>query len=377
MTAPPLVLLASPSGASPDDLRAALAAAGFAVAGAELGPPPPDLAAASAVVVNVGDSPVPAAGFTRLVRAELGDRIVPVVWLAPTPDVLTVGLDAGADAGLVRPYEPAALVAQVRAAVRVRTQAEKLAGRADEARTLNDQLRKLHESREADRRLAVRVQLGGLPDRLPAVGPVRFAASSRRVWPSGLRGWFGVSRLDEDHVGFWVADPGSESLGGMLVGLAARQAAAGRELTDAGPRLVPPGEVLGRVNRALVGLELDPPPLVGFAYGLIDCRTAAVSLARAGAPPTVLLPAGGDARPWVGPGPFLGAFDAEFTDHEVRLEPGDRLVLASVGDLEGVAGLVEKHAGSPAQQLADAIQAALVARDAFTETTVLVVEVVG
>jgi DNA-binding response OmpR family regulator len=121
MSAAPLVLLAAPPGDPADDLRAALITAGFAVAEAAPGPPPPDLAPASVVVVSAGP------GFVRSLRAELGDHILPVIWVAPTPDALAAGLAAGADAGLARPVDPTALVAQVRAAVRVREQAVKLA----------------------------------------------------------------------------------------------------------------------------------------------------------------------------------------------------------------------------------------------------------
>src|SRR5579885_3424119 len=139
---PSQVLLTSPTDTPADDLRAALTAAGFAGSvspfSAEIAPP----LTPAAVVVSVGDGPVAAAGFVRRLRAELGERIVPVVWVAPSPAAVAAGLDAGADACLVRPVDPAVLVAQVRAAVRVQAQAAKLAARAEEARGINEQLRK-------------------------------------------------------------------------------------------------------------------------------------------------------------------------------------------------------------------------------------------
>src|SRR5918994_810108 len=93
MSAVPLVLLAAPPGAPADALRSALTAAGLRVADVT-GPPLPDLAPASAVVVCAG------LGFVRLLRAELGDHILPVIWVAPDPEALAAGMGAGGDAGM-------------------------------------------------------------------------------------------------------------------------------------------------------------------------------------------------------------------------------------------------------------------------------------
>ncbi|HET6573058.1 MAG TPA: SpoIIE family protein phosphatase [Fimbriiglobus sp.] len=350
MTAP-LVLLAAPPGDPADDLRAALVAAGFVVADATPGPPLPDLAPASAVVVSAGP------GFVRLLRAELGDHILPVIWVAATPDAIAAGLSAGADAGLVRPVDPAVLVAQVRAAIRVREQAVKLAVRAAEARAINDRLRKVYQQAEADARLVERVGRTVLPRHLPALGGVRFVVCHRPRALSESSGGYDVAQLDADRVGFWVTDAGG------VVGLTVRLAAHGRAM---------PGEVLDRVNRALIGLEIDPPPLVGMTCGLIDARSGAVCVARGGLPPAVVLPAAGDPQPWAGPGPFLGAFDAEFPPRDGVLTRGDRLILATAGDAEGLTAAADRHRGSAGQALAESVAAGLV--DAGDAVTVLIVE---
>lgn len=359
MSAVPLVLLAAPPGDPADDLRSALADAGFRVADVA-GPPLPDLASATAVVVCAG------VGFIRLLRAELGDHILPVIWVAPAPDVLAAGLAAGADAGLVRPVDPAALVAQVRAAVRVRAQAAKLAERAAEARALNDRLRKVYQQAEADARLVERAGRVALPRHLPAVGAVRFAVCHRPRALSEASGGYDVTQLDAGRVGFWVTDAGG------VVGLTVRLVARGLELRDGLPRALPPGEVLGRVNRALIGLELNPPPLVGMAYGTIDARSGTIAVARGGLPPAVHQPSIGEAQPWAGPGPFLGAFDAEFPSRDGVLARGDRLLLATAGDAEGLTAAADRHRDLAGQALVEAVAAELV--DAGDAVTVLVVE---
>jgi hypothetical protein len=355
----PLVLLAAAPGDPADDLRSALTAAGLRVADVA-GPPLPDLAPATAVVVSES------VGFVRLVRAELGDHILPVIWVAPTPDALAAGLGAGADAGLVRPVEPAALVAQVRAAIRVREQAAKLAERAAEGRTINDRLRKAYSQAEADARLVERASRTALPRHLPAVGALRFAVCHRPRALSEAAGGYDVAQLDAGRVGFWVMDAGG------VIGLTVRLAARGVELRDGLPRTLPPGEVLGRVNRALIGLELDPPPLVGMACGVIDARSGAVSVARGGLPPAVVLPAAGEPQAWAGPGPFLGAFDAEFPPCDGVLARGDRLLLATAGDAEGLTAAADRHRGLAGQAFAEAVAAELV--DAGDAVTVLVAD---
>jgi hypothetical protein len=355
----PLVLLAAAPGDPADDLRSALTAAGFAVADAA-GPPLPDLAPATAVVVSDG------VGLVRLLRAELGDHILPVIWVAPTAEALVAGLGAGADAGLVRPVEPAALVAQARAAIRVREQAAKLAERAAEARAINDRLRKVYQQVEADARLVERAGRVALPRHLPAVGAVRFAVCHRPRALSEAAGGYDAAQLDAGRVGFWVTDAGG------VVGLTVRLAARGLELRDGLPRALPPAEVLGRVNRALIGLELDPPPLVGMTCGVIDARSGSVSVARGGLPPAVVLPAAGAPRPWAGPGPFLGAFDAEFPPRDGVLERGDRLLLATAGDAEGLPAAADRHRGLAGQEFVEAVAAEVV--DAGDAVTVLVAE---
>jgi serine phosphatase RsbU (regulator of sigma subunit) len=221
-----------------------------------------------------------------------------------------------------------------------------------DAPNLNDLLREQYDRAEATHALAQRVQRLGLPSRLPPVGAVRFAVA---VAPNG---WFDVVRLDEAHVAFWVAEPG-HTMTGTLVGLALRQVVVGREVTEAGARLVPPSEVVARVNRAI--LDLDAPAPVGFGYGLIDVETGAVAFARGGVPPPVQF-RDGKAEVWHGPAPFLGAFDAEFPPHEGRLGPGEWLIVASVGDVTRLT-----DAGSP-----QAVQAALADED--LTPTALVIE---
>lgn len=350
---PPRVLLYGPAAS---DLDGVLDAVGYAATRADR---PVDLPSFEAVVVDVGSRPSSAVAFTRLCRAEGASRPVPIVWVLtePAPDATVAGLDAGADAVLVRPFVPAVLAAQLRAGRRVRDLVTAHADRVAATSLVNDELRSAYAEAAAAAELARRVRAAAYPAELPSVGPVRFGVAHHDPAAVGL---YGVARFDEHRVGFWLADAGGRrSITGELVRLAV--------LLAVPPTPTPPPAVLDRVNGALIRLALDPPPLVGLGSGVIDTRTGSVTVARAGLPPAVYLPADGEPESWVGPGPFLGAFDAEFPPHEGALRSGDKLVLATGGEPARVKEAAGKHRDLPAADLAGAV-----ARELGCETALAV-----
>ena len=221
-----------------------------------------------------------------------------------------------------------------------------------DARLLNDRLRAAYRERAALAELARKALQAVTPRRLPAVGRLTVGASARG-------GQVDASRLDADHVAVWLTDAGGAgTAAGGLVGLLVRGLVVGREVHDDGPRLVPPAEVLVRVNRGLLDLRLDPPPLVGLGYVLADARTGTVTVGRGGLPPAMYLPAGGGPVAWVGGGPFLGAFEADFPEVVGELRPGDKLVLATAAG-DRLPELAGRHRRLPAHGLAYTVAAEL------------------
>src|SRR5262245_23792134 len=139
---PAIVLLSCPPTSTGQELHRFVTAAGFAVADHRLGSPPTvDFGPVAVAVCEVGESHEVAAAQTRRWRAELGDRFLPILWIA-APDKIAAGLDAGADVVLPRPVEEAVCVAQLRALVRAHATVARVAVRAGEARLLGDQLQK-------------------------------------------------------------------------------------------------------------------------------------------------------------------------------------------------------------------------------------------
>lgn len=370
MSARPLVFLATPPLAPADDLRELLADSGFAV---ELHPVGTgdrlDFGSASVIVLVVGSVLAPAAAQTRLWKAEMRDDAVPILWVLPfeSQELTIAGLNAGADAVLSRPVEPAILAAHVRALARARSLTRELAGRVTESRELNEQLQKAHAHIDATIELTRRVRRTLLPKKLPEIDGVRFA-----IHHIG-NAIFDVMRLDETHIGFWLADPTSAA--GELLGFVVKQSLIGKEIEGTGYRLFSPDEVLQRVNRALIGLELDPPPLVSCAYGLLNVQTGRVTMSRGGLPPPVCLPANEPAETWVSPGAFLGSFDTEFPAREGTLQAGDRLILATH---PGAATTVGLHRARTGNAFAEAVAGELRAIGCDPdELTVMVVEFGG
>ena len=328
------VLLSSiPTSADSPAIRDALIDAGFAVVPHALGSTPAvDFSPIGVAIVDVGNRVEVAAAQTRRWRIELGDDILPVLWLLPTASsaLAIQALDAGADACLAQPLDADTLVAQVKALARTQASAARLGVKADESRLLGEQLRKAYLQLERELEMGRRIHRSFLPQLLPAVGAVRFSVCHRPRSRSG-GDFFDVRRLDETHVGFFLGDVLGRGTSGSLLGVLAKQAANLKEITGNRYRLVPPEEVLVSVNRELIGLGLDDAPLVAMLVGSLNSRDGTLSIARAGLPAPVYVPANGEPHIWSTPGQFLGTSDTTYAPLRGTLAPGDKLLIGSDG----------------------------------------------
>lgn len=381
----PTVLLSASPHRPADDHRRILDADGFAVADHLLGSVPAvEFASVVAAVIEVGDRVEVATAQTRRWRGELGDELVPVLWVLPTAsaEAAAVGLAAGADAVLARPIEPAVLMAQVWAMARARATAARLAGKAFEARLLGDQLQKAYGQLDRELELARRVQRAFLPRAIPEVGPVRFAVCHR---PRSRVGgdFYDVRRLDEDHVGFFLGDVMGDGAAGSFLGVFVTQAVRLKEITGDAYRLIPPDEALAGVNRELLGLGLEDPPLVAMLAGVLNVRTGTVSLARAGLPAPVYVPPTGEAETWSVPGPFLGTADTAYQLLAGQLAPGSKLVIGTdgtrpdgdPGGADRLAEVAARYRGVSGQAFVNAVARELLPHVRHTDDfTLLVVE---
>lgn len=193
--------------------------------------------------------------------------------------------------------------------------------------TLNFYLNRIDE----ELRLAARLQQDFLPKELPEIGPVRFHTLYR---PAGYVSGdlYDVMRLDENHIGFYMADAVGHGVPAALLTMFIKQALITKEIVPGGYRLVPPGESLARLNQTLVDQNLAHATFATALYGVVNIRTLQITVARAGHPAPMLLRANGDIEPVQPDGGLLGVFPNETYDTAVvQLAPGDRLLVYTDG----------------------------------------------
>jgi phosphoserine phosphatase RsbU/P len=351
--------------APPIDLRDRLVEGGFTVVDHVLGSVPPlEFAPIAAALIDVGDKPDQAATQTKRWRAELGDDLVPIVWIVPTGDsrLTRQALDAGADAVLARPLDPAVVIAQVRSAARTRAGVQRVAARAGESRMLGEHLRRAHADMALTHAALRRVRLAFLQRVFPEYGPVRFTVCYRARGRSG-DDFYEVIPISRNQIAFLVGDVTVPGIASTLVGdFAARIATREIGKSDSHRSL---GDTLAEVNRRLVGLGLDDPPLIAMLLGVVHTGTGELALARAGLPAPVHLPSSGPPQAWTVPGPFLGTPDTVYSTHGATLRKGDKLIIGTDGirpdgnpnqtEHDRLPELVERHRALSGQPFTDAL----------------------
>ena len=228
-----------------------------------------------------------------------------------------------------------------------------------------------HLSRlNSELRLAGRLQRDFLPKVLPHVGPARFASVFR---PAGhVSGdCYDVFRLDEEHVGFYVADAVGHGVPAALLTMFIRHKLTTKQIVPGcGYRLLSPGETLAKLNADLLDEGLSADTFATAVYGTIDVTTRRVTLARAGHPAPFVLTAAGLITPVDCDGGLLGVTPDEVYDEaSFDLSAGDRLLLYTDGvevafatsandSLGRWRDLVTAHARSPAADLLAGVAAA-------------------
>lgn len=178
--------------------------------------------------------------------------------------------------------------------------------------------------------LAARVQREFMPKRLPETPGLAVAALFR---PCGYVSGdiYDVVRLDEHHVGFFIADAVGHGVPAALMTMVLSHGMSMKEIRDGAYRIVPPSEVLERCNDALIAGNMPSDRFLTAAYGIIDVRNLTITLAGAGHPPPVVVGPRG-SRSIETEGPLLGVFPgAVFDEVTFTIEPDETFVLYSDG----------------------------------------------
>jgi len=330
---PAHVLLCADDASAVGDLRTALEDEGLAVScqplsGVETdGPPPCDL-----IMLDGSRAGGEALHLCRRFRAGLGEVFVPILYVTADPDPAArlTSLENGADACLPRPFSSHELLAQVRAFLRIKQQQDRLMERTSEIHRTNQRLQRSHQQLDQELELARRIQQSLLPQSLPELPAVEFAVHYR---PCGQVGgdFYDVFRLDESHVGCYVADAMGHGVPASLLTIFIKKGVKAKEIFGKDYRLVPPDEVLQRLNRDLIEQHLAEQPFITMVYALYNFRSGVFQFARAGHPYPIHIPANGEPVTCQVPGTLLGVFETQFQCGRVQLQPGDKLVLYTDG----------------------------------------------
>ncbi len=180
-------------------------------------------------------------------------------------------------------------------------------------------------------RLAARLQQDFLPKILPELGKVRFHTLYR---PAGYVSGdlYDVMRLDEAHVGFYLADAVGHGIPAALLTMFIKNALVTKQITPEGYRLLDPSETMSRLNEMLVEQNLTQATFATAVYGTLNTQTLVCRYARAGHPEPMLMRGDGRVDSLEADGGLLGIFPGEiYSTGTVQLESGDRLFIFSDG----------------------------------------------
>jgi sigma-B regulation protein RsbU (phosphoserine phosphatase) len=180
-------------------------------------------------------------------------------------------------------------------------------------------------------RLAGLVQQDFLSTQLPNTEKIKWATTFLPAeWVSG--DIYDVVRVDEEHIGFYVADVIGHGMPAALLTIFLKQALVMRHTVENDYRIFSPAEVMSNLNVRMAAQKLSGYQFATCCYCLINIQTLQLTFARAGHPYPILIRRGKAPEQLEIKGSLLGVFgQSEYTQQTVQLQPGDKLLLYSDG----------------------------------------------
>jgi sigma-B regulation protein RsbU (phosphoserine phosphatase) len=370
----PRVLVCARQPATLVEVRRLLDDGGYEAGGHLLDTPDPAPADGHQLVVIEGGGD-PGLELCRWLRRRPDEAFLPILFVTDDarPEARLASFEAGADTYLLRPFAPGELLAQVRALLRIKDTHDRLREKTAEVHRINKRLQQAYQQIDQELELAQRIQTSFLPQSLPEVPRARFAVHYALCGRVG-GDFYDVFRLDEKHVGLYVADAMGHGVPASLLTVFVKKGVRAKEVFGRQYRLVPPGEVLQRLNKDLVDQQLSEHPFITIAYALFNHHDGTFSFARAGHPYPLYLPRTGELQLWRQEGLLLGVVDAKYPARTHHLQTGDKVLLYSDGidsatfdgqppGTPSLLACAERHRGLPAQAFVDQL-----ARDLFAES---------
>ena len=142
---------------------------------------------------------------------------------------------------------------------------------------------------------------------------------------------FNVQRVDDDQVGLYMIDVCGHGVPAALISVAASQYLAGpRGLLGSGCQLASPATVLNHINEAFPFERFDS--YFSIVCMSIDIRRGILTYSAAGHPHPVRVRGGEPLKMLDRRGPVIGfSPGGPYGQSEVRLEPGDKIILYTDG----------------------------------------------
>ena len=109
--------------------------------------------------------------------------------------------------------------------------------------------------------------------------------------------FYDIFRLDEKHLGFYIADAMGHGVPASLLTIFVKKGVRAKEISGQSYRLVPPSEVLERLNRDLIEQQIPDLPFITMIYVLFNCQDGTLQFSRAGHPYPLYVPKDGQADP--------------------------------------------------------------------------------
>jgi phosphoserine phosphatase RsbU/P len=192
--------------------------------------------------------------------------------------------------------------------------------------SVNGMMQRLDE----EQRLAARLQRDFLPKKLPQCGTVHFHTLFR---PAGYVSGdlYDVMRLDETHIGFYIADAVGHGMPAALLTMFMKNALVTKSISSGTYSLLEPAHTISKLNHALCEQNLSHATFATAAYGYVDTRTLQMSFSTGGHPHPVLIR---DRKlvDLTNDGALLGIFAEEtFTTQTLQLQRGDRVLIYTDG----------------------------------------------
>lgn len=256
--------------------------------------------------------------------------MIPVIALwsgASFDSPLPIGVSVAMDPDL----GPDHLATAIHALVARQREVQRLQNETASAIRFSGGLRSEIDTIQGELQLAASVQREFLPRALPTLAGVTSDALWRpAAYVSG--DIYSVTRLDEFHLGFFVTDAVGHGVPAALLTLVISRSLPTKEIQGNSYRILPPREALARVNADMMTRVGRTTRFATAIYAVLDTRTFEMTVASAGHPPMLRIPAGGVCEAIQTEGGLLGVFeDEQFEETTIHVEKGDKLLFYTDG----------------------------------------------